>query len=149
MPNHCFNALSISGPKKDLDSFEAFAVGKSPWLKDKEPQLLSCARFIPPPDEAVVKFDRVGYGWCCKNWGTKWGCYRITKIKMPRSLHYSFDSAWSPPLPVIKAMGKLFPSLRFHLFYREHGECLQGHFICKGGKIIKNSSSKYYGHMGG
>jgi len=141
--------LTVSGPKKDLDDFKSFAKGTDPWSEDKEDILLSCAKFVEPPKEAIAEYSKFGYDWCKSHWGTNWGCYNITGCYSKRSLYYNFDSAWKPPLPVIKAMAKRYPTLRFHLFYREGGMCFQGHLICKGKKIIKQTESKYKGHCGG
>jgi hypothetical protein len=47
----------------------------------------------------------------------------------PEDLSYSFDSAWVPPKPLIKAMGQMFPELTFTLSYEEPGLNIKGQFI--------------------
>jgi hypothetical protein len=47
-----------------------------------------------------------------------------------------FLTAWSPPVPVIKAMSALYPSLVFNLTYFEGGMCFAGeaHFVAGKGQ---------------
>lgn len=64
------------------------------------------------------------YGWCSEKWGTKWNAYYIADVTVSpdgRTLHYRFDTAWAPPVPVFAAASKAFPSLRLHVSWREEG----------------------------
>lgn len=40
------------------------------------------------------------YSWCVDTWGTKWGCYDAQTDEHGSS----FNTAWCPPLPVIKEL---------------------------------------------
>ena len=149
MPNHCYNVLTITGKKQELQEFKEYAKGVYPWDKDEQEEL-SCAKFIPPPQEAIDNYGKVGYDWCNKHWGTKWGCYNIDVQLGDRQLVYTFDSAWSPPIPVIDAMSKQYPTLKFHLWYRECGMGFAGHYVLLGGKVQRDDfSSHYRGNCGG
>ena len=97
-------------------------------------------------------FNQGGYEWCINNWGTKWGiCHADLVFTDYKSgvLTYSFDSAWSPPEPVIEKMAKMFPSLRFCLRYFEGGAGFNGIFVCENGEITNAQSGDYFGNRGG
>ncbi|MAH47413.1 hypothetical protein CMI37_16435 [Candidatus Pacearchaeota archaeon] len=68
------------------------------------------------------------YPWAIENWGTKWNAY---DIKAPANgspleslarghdedptteAEWSFDTAWSPPMPIIKVLVERFPTITF------------------------------------
>lgn len=155
-PNWCENELTIKGKKKDLDKFKS-------KLKDK----LDFNDFIPYPenfrmlDEKARKheektgnwikdgYNSGGYQWCCENWGTKWNASNCEVTKDEKKVLFRFDTAWSPPIPVIIAMSKKFPKLRFNLRYWEGGMGVKGSLTLKNGKCINNQQSVYSGHRGG
>jgi len=147
MPNHVYNVMKISGPLKELKAFKDFAEGKNPWSQQE--QELCCAKFIPPPQTAIDDYNDFGYDFCRKEWGTKWGCYNVQVELYKRSLIYWFDSAWSPPCPVVKVMSKKFKTLLFNLHYRECGMCFQGWLKCKGGEVLLDKKADYHGKEGG
>jgi hypothetical protein len=97
-------------------------------------------------------FNDGGYDWCLRNWGTKWGiCHSKlidTNFDIGKAL-YRFDSAWSPPTPVIHKMSLMFPNLTFTLKYWECGCAFKGTYKAQNGNIIKDVSSHYTGGRGG
>ena len=138
MPNWCWNELTVSGDDKEVDRFVEFAKDKievglnilpnGERVIKYEETVLSFETFIPLP---VCGWD---YNWCCKNWGTKWNC---NEVEFYNGI-YSFNTAWSPPAPVIKRMGELFPKLTFHLYYEESGDDYEGDYIVEGNNIEDN-----------
>jgi hypothetical protein len=65
------------------------------------------------------------YDWCCTNWGTKWNACHSEGFEIHESATmtiYNFDTAWSPPVPVIHALAVAYPKLRFRLEYTCEGE---------------------------
>jgi hypothetical protein len=52
------------------------------------------------------------YGWACENWGTKWAAYSQDEVDA-RTI--KFDTAWSMPEPVIRALSEMFPDNEFRL----------------------------------
>jgi hypothetical protein len=64
------------------------------------------------------------YDWCLSNWGTKWNaCHSDWDIEESSTMHmYRFDTAWSPPEPVIHALAIAYPNLTFRLEYTLEGE---------------------------
>ena len=97
-------------------------------------------------------YNRGGYDWCIKNWGTKWGLYDI-QVTDPEPdagyLTYIFQTAWSPPGPVIKAMAERFRALTFDLRYYEGGMGFQGHLELWAGNVVSDWTGDYSGDRGG
>jgi len=94
-------------------------------------------------------YNNGGYEWCCKNWGTKWNACNVELTEEKRSLIYAFDTAWSPPCPVVLKMSEMFPNLLFTLKYWECGVGFKGVFKAKGGVITKDKCVEYFGDRGG
>jgi len=94
-------------------------------------------------DEPTDGFNQGGYGWASDKWGTKWGFCEVDLARESLEgddgfLTYTFDSAWSPPIPLVKKMGSLFPKLMFELEYSEPGMAFKGDYVVHRGKITKN-----------
>jgi hypothetical protein len=83
-------------------------------------------------------YNSGGYEWCVSNWGTKWGAYEVEVYEHPkRGTCITFQSAWSPPTPVIRKLFELFPTLHFE---HEYFECGAGY--C--GAITYNPEARQY-----
>ena len=108
-------------------------------------------------EESYAKYPSIkdgynsgGYDWCIKNWGTKWGFCRSELVKeYEDELLYRFETAWSPPLPLIKAMGEMFTELEFDLRYFECGMGFNGMYTVKNGEVLFDKSGNYFGERGG
>lgn len=89
--------------------------------------------------------------WRCMNWGTKWNAkWTKSPEEKQNRLVYVFDTAWSPPIPIVIAMSEMFPNLNFKLKYYEQGMCFQGTFECKDGKVKQAiHKDNYRGGRGG
>jgi hypothetical protein len=87
--------------------------------------------------------------WRLKNWGTKWDAYFIQKERRPGRLTYHFQTAWSPPLPVVAQLGRAFPSLAFELLYFERGCAFQGELKLAEGVTVGHVEQEYHGDRGG
>lgn len=167
MPNHVDHDMIVSGDEKDMMAFADVA------REGKE--ALSAHKFIPYPaqfksaDDAREEakksgvpyknlpkdgFNSGGYDWCCEHWGTKWGIYSA-KLSDDREqgedepLIYTFQSAWSPPWPVIAAMSKRFTRLFFDVHAYERGMQFQIHRQYLAGNIVTTHEAKYFGNRGG
>ena len=148
MPNHCENELKVKGPQDELERFKLFAKGIYPFGDDKE-EILCCNNFIPAPKEAIHDYSNVGYDWCIRNWGTKWGCYDIELLEYKDLLGYKFLTAWAPAKPVIEKMGEMFPLLKFELKYWERGMGFKGVLKIKNGEVVFDEEKDYAGMRGG
>ena len=101
-------------------------------------------------------FNSGGYDWCLQNWGTKWGICDSEKQeeygwegKEDKEVMYKFQTAWSPPNPIILRMSKLFPDLEFEMRYFEGGGGFNGIYRCKNGEVQRDEQGDYFGDRGG
>lgn len=97
-------------------------------------------------------YNSGGYDWCIANWGTKWGLYDFednAPDPADERMEYSFQTAWSPPIPVIQAMSKQFPALRFALCYFEGGGGFMGSCLYEDGQEVDAGQAPYFGPRGG
>lgn len=62
------------------------------------------------------------YKWNCQHWGSKWdACDTRIMVDEADRLTLEFDTAWSPPVPVVETMLEQYPELDFELSYVEEG----------------------------
>ena len=103
-------------------------------------------------------FNSGGYEWCIEHWGTKWGFCRVTADELreydwgetPEGyVTYHFDTAWSPPGPLVRKMGDLFPTLRFALRYFEAGGGFHGILEIASDEVVREAEAEYFGQRGG
>jgi hypothetical protein len=171
MPNWCENDLTITGKPEELQRFLDFAKG----IDGGEETALDFNQFIPYPEEyrklnEAAKewrkqhpeapwtdrprdgYNQGGYEWCIENWGTKWTAMATIDEDYDLEdgeLVMHFDTAWSPPLPVIKKASELFPALQFDLRYFECGVGFNGVYRCQGGQVEEDRVGDYFGGRGG
>ena len=127
--------------------------------KDRAYEEARAAIMLLPPEERVRRtmvedgYNNGGYTWCCENWGTKWDAYSQGPIA-PESLEglrkvkLRFDTAWSPPKPVIIKLGQMFPEAIFRLQYWEGGACFQGKLVVCRGEVDVDECKEYHGSRG-
>lgn len=85
------------------------------------------------------------YSWSIANWGTKWNAYDVGDWKMGRNTaELYFETAWSPPLPVIQKLAENFPTLTFKLSYADEGGGFLGYTIFKNGKHHREKEFTWY-----
>lgn len=95
-------------------------------------------------------FNAGGYDWCIQHWGTKWNVGDTVQLRrFARSVLFTFDTAWSPPTPIVFALSERFPGFRFSLRYWEGGVGFQGHVVCKDGEVLDEDQREYRGRRGG
>ena len=139
MPNWCNNTVTITGQSGVLACLVAIA-GET---TEEGLHHIDFSKIIPPPEDSTL-------GWRVKNWGTKWNateslvcCERtsdgVKEIPITdQEAHFWFDTAWSPPFPVIDALGRQFPDLTFELGYCEDGMCFHGTYCVRGDTILRH-----------
>lgn len=138
-PNWCHNKLTVTGDPETITEFvDAVKTEEQPLSFEK----------IAPRDAGDDWYE-----WSLKNWGTKWDASfgsvfcafgspdavipdKRVSIIQPGSAFYAFETAWSPPLPVIETASKIWPGLRFELSYGEPGNDYAGKFVCDEGVVI-------------
>ena len=169
MPNWCENDLYVRGVKEDLQRFKEAVNGRNHQGVEK---LLNEDAIIPYPehfrklDEAARQYEEAhprdwanrprdgfnqgGYEWCLENWGTKWGfCDVHLESESEDELQYTFNTAWSPPAPLIVKLGEMFPTLEFDLRSFEGGMQFNSILRMVEGKAVEEETGKYFGDRGG
>ena len=169
MPNWCEGELVVTADSKEaqeqLQAFKQFA-------KEGD-NVLSANKFVPYPEEfrlldlgaekwdnEIAKspkdkkflgnrpkdgFNSGGYEWRLHNWGTKWGfCSPEIVFENKKRIQYRFETAWSPALPIVRAMIQSFPLLRFHYSYSEPMMGFKGEFGGQG-EVSVDSQHDYQG----
>ena len=129
MPNWCMGRLTISGSELELRRFAEFA-------KASESSVLDTKRFVPLPQGPNTSPSRDWYIAC---WGTKWGICDAQIVSQDFTLgviEYRFLTAWSACRPIVLAMARRFPSLRFEYTYRERSVGYKGQYVCEAGKVL-------------
>jgi hypothetical protein len=126
---YCFNQKDMS--EKEREALAAKAeVYKIKWGTDKD------------------GFNSGGYEWCIANWGTKWRGYSASFEDAKNLL--TFETAWEPPIPILKALSQKFPNCTFKLNYYERGCGFCGEMKVKNGETIDDIlNSNYRGPYGG
>ncbi len=137
MPNWCQNLMVMR--KEDRIKLEPFITLEGEELR------LDFNKVIPKPDtvwdgtgdvdrdseEFKKKYpDGDWYNWNCDHWGTKWNsCHNDIPTLSPDQEEYTvwFDTAWSPPLPVIEELSR---HMDFMYFYIEEGCHFAGAVPC-------------------
>lgn len=90
------------------------------------------------------------YDWCCNTYGTKWGACHSGQVSADGyTIKVSFDTAWSPPTPVIEKLVKLFPTATIIHEYFECGCAFQGGLRSNRDGEVHSWSGDYYGNRGG
>lgn len=73
------------------------------------------------------------YHWSIANWGTKWNACDVTQDHIgERGFIIYFDTAWSPPVPVVEALIDRFPEADIRLSYMEPGVGFAGEVTSNG-----------------
>jgi len=87
--------------------------------------------------------------WSIENWGTKEdACDESLNDDNETELQYIFNTAWSPPIPVIKKASELFPNLNFEFTYEESGCDFAGEMEFERGECMRNEEGGYIEIMG-
>ena len=140
MPNHCTHRLVVDGPPADIADLVMLMQGESCFDFNK---LIPCPEELkntkspadpgPETDRLKAKHGHADwYSWNIANWGTKWNAYSIEDKPLrrgqgspleelaeahsestTREIEYSFDTAWSPPMPILNALVQRFPTCTF------------------------------------
>lgn len=151
MPNWCHNTLRVEGAEEDVIEF----VNRARTSSGDGDQPFFFSNFIPEPD-----YENEGdwWGWRIENWGTKWepnfgGPFLAmgapgsdpsaakNQIDLQGSdgelsVSYEFDTAWAPPVPVIRAASRQHPDLQLEIVWGEPGGDFGGRARFVGGLCV-------------
>jgi hypothetical protein len=134
MPNHITNVLRINAYKHR---------GAPDGLLDEVLEAIRSAgepidfdRLIPMPEALKAPNQEGWYQWSIDNWGTKWNAYCAVAGKTDeRTAYLHFETAWSPPLPVINALAAKYPLLDMRLIWCDEGDDKQHRIYWNDGKM--------------
>ena len=108
MPNWVYNKVILSS--EDLTVLD--------FLEKKlesDEELLSFNKIIPAPTDKLYDVN-----WATDNWGTKWDASNLHRTRVSEQiLEYSFDTPWSPPLPVFEELAKQHSNISIVLEFEE------------------------------
>lgn len=142
MPNWVDNNLTIYGTKEQIEKVkgQVSQTTTSRWgnKKESEKPIFSFFNIIPPPEDKIDEYfgvhgysegEKKGdteYNWYNFNnreWGTKWdACESSIEEESENCVTYFFQTAWSPPTPVIQKLSEQNPELDITLrFVEEQG----------------------------
>jgi len=121
MPNWCYNNLTITGDKKNLDRIKF----RLEDIENKDNATPGIFMALVGRDQDIELNEYQNGGWYNANinyWGCKWDVsYNESNITYDdESITMSFDSAWSPPINFIQHLGRLF-NVKCELYYEEPG----------------------------
>ena len=140
MPNWCYNRVSIYSENIDqvTELFDIFnnpepfnalipspkwsetpnEDGELPVLeehKDSDGKVLFTTHKFPKSG----KTDDRWYDWQVQNWGTKWEPADISVEQCDEELEITFNTAWSPPEDICRAIRNKYPDISVSWFYDE------------------------------
>lgn len=146
MPNWCYNMMTIK-----TDTPEQF-VELVQGISNNSDQLFDFDRVIPMPEELrdTNSPNKVNpnelkqkygfadwYEWRVFNWGTKWNASDVElTLNSPTELYLSFNTAWSPPTPVVTKIAELFPFATISHKYEEEGMGFYGLLEYEQGELV-------------
>jgi len=164
MPNWCSNILTVEGSPEDLNDFLSklgtFTFDKViPFPNELEDishgyhrdfgdtKGMSHFRYVDDKpvlisaDELVSLKEKFGAtngrDWSIAKWGTKWDIDPVTfEPNHERSYSVSFDTAWSPPIELVRGLAVKYPNLTFTLGYIEPGCSFAGEGVYKGHRVV-------------
>ena len=129
MPNHCYQAVQIHGPRAMVHELYHN-------LQREEPRF--CDVVLPVP--FAYSTGMAGYDWRVDHWGTKWD---VADVEITDDIHYSETvragnfgfaawfsfrcwTAWGPPILVWDALYAL--GIEVEADYQDEGEMFAGEY---------------------
>ncbi|MFM7088488.1 MAG: hypothetical protein ACKOW9_03075 [Candidatus Paceibacterota bacterium] len=110
MPNWVYNEITLTfSGEEDASNARKYLTGS------EDGDVFSFEKILPRPED-----ESDWYNWNIANWGTKWDAARSEVIKDEAGvLVYRFDTAWSPPFPVIKALSAKYSTAPIKMVFEE------------------------------
>lgn len=148
MPNWCDCELDVQG-----ENAEAFVRAVA-----TEDNAFCFNSIVPQPEGLLDRPSRSTaakysmpdwYDWRIENWGTKWESCDAEYHGREDNWFFRFQTAWSPPTPVVKEASRKFSNTVFALRFYEGGMGMQGFSAFKNGEPIASWQGEYEGDRGG
>jgi hypothetical protein len=158
MPNWCSNILSVTGDPRLVERFLAEPFSAQHYVPLQEPSAadLSEAFARLRAKEKAFAHSLCGSAtnndlfsgychllWRISKWGTKWD-WKVDCIEhVPQRATLKFDTAWTPPLPVVSAASKAHQGVILSLRFMEPGVGFRGEFVVAAGRCIRQFEEKW------
>ncbi len=139
MANYCFNSLDIEGREEDIKAFKELIKTTKKEQKENGGEEWDLSKVIP----IEVDDDGRYLGDVYEKWGTKWFCGIEIDFSIDgASAGLSFDTAWSPSLPVTLEISRRF-NLKINHYYEESGCDFEGNYEVDCGDVVNDSQRAY------
>lgn len=127
MPNHVTTRCTITGPKNDIATFRSRMIVQQPADESGHREahdILDFDRIIPMTHtDSIIE--------SIAKWGTKWNSYSLTLVS-EKPLQFIFNTAWSFPEPVFRALATEYPNLKFDCVTFDEGSNFAGKGVFHG-----------------
>jgi len=134
VPNYCENSLVVTGPRRDLGRFVAAV--------EADDEVFSFTAILPDPNGLDGR--DAWRTWRQMHWGTRWDASEAERSRpQPTRVVYYFETAWTPPIPVVEAAGLRWPQLRFTLSFAEPGNDFAGQVTVQGEEKLDELAGTY------
>ena len=144
MPNYVFHDMTITGPQEERARFMQECFTDS----DGGPQF-DFNKMVPQPDfpeDEESGFPPTWYKWRCEHWGDKWNAVDTAVVQGEGGIQLKFETAWSPPVPILERVAERFPELKIVGEYEDGQMNFAGWFSMHGGNIEhKNTTEERFG----
>ncbi len=144
-----------------FDDAEAQKIGSYPWASQcrtlGEIRELLRTKYLQSPQEGFPRLDDLSarirenldkygaqtwYDWSIEHWGTKWNAYSAVAGKLDdQAAVVCFETAWSPPMPVLDALAAKFPTADIRLIWCDEGDDRQHRVYWADGKRDANDEA--------
>lgn len=106
--------------RKLMESREKIVFGLQSGSPEMENDLIALDRAV----KCLRNYGFVSlYDWKLTQWGTPADVVSVTESTFVEGTSYlEFETAWTPPVPAIKSLSNIFPSVRFELLYKHASE---------------------------
>lgn len=131
MPNWVYNDVTISA---DDPAVLAQLVEAVKGFDGNQDVPFNFQSILPRPADQ----DDNWYDWNCANWATKWPAGEISMETYDNGdVQFHFQTAWSPPTPVIAKLSALFPTVSISFDYEEE-QGWGGETFWVNGEMVEN-----------
>jgi hypothetical protein len=124
---------------------ESAAKLRYPFPLESREQLLACIRsldcaemYLAPARQYHENIEKYGfgswYGWCKKNWGSKWNAEDSRVHTETGRITVRFTAASAFPKPLVKALSKEWPALEVRVQYVDEHLRWGGDYVLKAGR---------------
>jgi len=126
MPNHCHNRVTFYSDDKEKEIkklHDIFSIDVQ--AEDEERTIFG--QFIPEPDWKTTPLAEEDVKYWLRDKRGEVGDLEIDEDDLPHGFEVTFNTAWSPPEGICRAMRRQYPDIDISWFYDEPGEAIAGY----------------------